>query len=103
MSPAFRYTREDGSVSVDYVTAVRASDPPADSVLWYIDNGGVGLEVLLQPGIDDMLEALRAKGLQPNRDYHWVHATEASHTEVAWAKRFPQALKRILEKPHVEQ
>lgn len=100
MSPAFRYTREDGSVSVDYVTTVRESEPPTDSVFWYVDNGGVGLEALLQPGIDDMLEVLRAKGLQPNRDYHWIHAPAARHTESAWAKRFPSALKQILGVAH---
>lgn len=96
MSPAFRYTRKDGTVSVDYVAKVRERDPPAGDVFWYVDNGGVGVDELLQPGIDGMLEALRAKGLKADLHYHWVQEPAARHTESAWAARFPAAIKQIL-------
>ncbi|MEM7317319.1 MAG: alpha/beta hydrolase-fold protein, partial [Planctomycetota bacterium] len=99
MSPAFRYSREDGTMTVDYVTAVQESAPPKAPTFFYIDNGGVGLEALLQPGIDAMLDALGDKGWRPKQDYDWKAFPEDKHNEAAWAKRFPNALKQMLDAP----
>jgi predicted alpha/beta superfamily hydrolase len=63
----------------------------------YIDNGGVGLETELQPGIDEMLAVLDHCGYQSERDYICVQAPDAEHNESAWAKRFPNALKLCLQ------
>jgi predicted alpha/beta superfamily hydrolase len=95
MSPAFKLARPDESLRLDYVAVVAATERPKDPVFIYLDNGGVGLEKNLQPGIDAMLEAMKNQGLQAGRDYHWVHAPEESHTEAAWAKRFPAAIQML--------
>ena len=97
MSPAFRFTRDDETVVVDYVAAIQKSERPANPIFIYIDNGGVGLEKKLQPGVDAMLEVLQAKGLKPVIHFKSVQAPDARHNEAAWAKRFPSALKSILD------
>ena len=65
---------------------------------FYIDNGGVGLEEQLQPGIDDMLKALEAKGYKKDKDFFWVLDQEARHFESDWAKRMPNAFQLIYTK-----
>ncbi|MCA9229459.1 MAG: hypothetical protein KDA57_02310 [Planctomycetales bacterium] len=96
MSPAFQAEKTDGTSATDYVATVSSSQRPSEPVYFYLDNGGIGLEQRLQPGIDQMLEALQAQGFRPDQDYHWMHAPQARHAESAWAKRFPQALKLLL-------
>ena len=96
MSPAFQFENRGGKRSIDYVKTVRESSRPSGKVYFYIDNGGIGLEENLQPGVDDMLAALKEKGFDEKKDYLWVHAPEARHTESAWAKRFPQAIQALM-------
>lgn len=93
MSPAFRIEPKDsGDTPIDYVTTVETSDLPRQPVFLYIDIGGVGLEANLQPGVDAMLTALKAKGLKEGSDFAYVRDPDAKHFEAAWAKRFPAAL-----------
>ena len=75
------------------------TEPGGDKrdVFFYVDNGGIGLEEKLQPGIDQMLAFWKKTGYQAGRDYVFVKDDEAEHTESAWASRFPQALQRSLE------
>lgn len=95
MSPAFR--NPDGfNYQFNYVTTVQNTESVPDNVFFYMDNGGVDLEALLQPGIDEMLLALDAKGFRLDTDFVFVKDPEATHNEAAWAKRFPDALKIIL-------
>lgn len=89
MSPAFKIA------SIDYVTPVLEKARPPHLRL-YIDNGGVGLEERLQPGVDAMLEALQTKGYRSPKEYWYVKDSNAQHQEAAWAKRFPQALVWLL-------
>lgn len=96
MSPAFQMKRADGTMAMDYVRTVQESKHPAESPFFYLDNGGVGLEATLQPGIDAMLDALQQKGYSPGKDYVWVHDAEGRHHESAWAARLPEALGAIL-------
>jgi predicted alpha/beta superfamily hydrolase len=98
MSPAFRVEKKDSDdAAIDYVTAVEKSDPPKRPVFFYIDIGGVGLEAKLQPGVDVMLTALKAKGLKEGSDYVYVRDPVAKHFEGAWAKRFPAALETMFD------
>lgn len=91
-SPAFRIEgRADWS---GYFTA--SADTPGD-VYFYLDNGGIGLEEQLQPGIDWMLGFMAQRGLVPRRDFEFVIDPDAAHGEPAWAERFPGALLRALE------
>ncbi|UCE20458.1 MAG: histidine kinase [Gemmatimonadota bacterium] len=81
MSPAFKFD------NVDYVTTVEKYKGPKKDMLVYIDNGGLGLEARLQPGIDDMIKMLEKKGYKENRDFYWFVDKTAEHNEAAWAKR----------------
>lgn len=59
----------------------------------YIDNGGVGLETELQPGIDEMIVALQNKGYKLGKDLLWHIDSNAVHSESSWAKRIWRPLK----------
>ncbi|MBF9251865.1 histidine kinase [Pontibacter sp. 172403-2] len=89
MSPAFKI--ED----IDYVDNVLAYQGKKKPLFFYIDNGGIALENKLQPGVDQMLAALKAKGYQEGKDFYWQKAPQARHSETAWAKRMPVALKLL--------
>lgn len=80
LSPAFKVVMD--AVKIDYVSVVSSSEDIRDINL-YIDNGTLDLEALLQPGIDDMLDALDAKGLF----YTWYLDDGAPHNEHAWSSR----------------
>ena len=72
---------------------LRAGDWPGDhSIRLYIDNGGLGLEKMLQPGCDVMLETLPSMGLTFGRDLFWQYDAEAEHSEAAWNARVDQPL-----------
>lgn len=93
MSPAFKSLSAGGW---DYTRIVRESNGKKKPVFFYIDNGGIGLDSQLQPGIDEMLTALKAKGYQEGKDFIFLHDPTAKHFEADWAKRFPNALKLVL-------
>ncbi|MBN1650757.1 MAG: hypothetical protein JW857_05485 [Bacteroidales bacterium] len=82
--------------NIDYVKNVREGGKP--DVVFYLDNGGVGLEEELQPGIDAMIEALKQKGYIENKDFFWVHDKNARHFESDWAKRMPHAFELMFSK-----
>jgi predicted alpha/beta superfamily hydrolase len=96
VSPAFKLEDNGRDIHFDYVQTVRNSPLPRIPLFFYIDNGGVGLEQVLQGGIDEMLAALQEKGLRPNRDYVSVRDQQARHSESDWARRLPQALRELL-------
>ena len=94
MSPAFKSPGTLPS-SWDYVSQVR-NERKREHVFVYIDNGGVGLDSQLQPGVDAMLETLKSAGYKEGQDFVFIKAPEAKHFEADWAKRFPDALKLTL-------
>lgn len=79
----------------DYVSFVETHPMPTRPFKVYIDNGGVGLEKRLQPGINEMLTLLEKKGLESQKEVYWFLDLPAQHNEAAWAKRMPQAIKFI--------
>jgi predicted alpha/beta superfamily hydrolase len=89
MSPAFKI------MDIDYVSIVLNTKEKKD-VFFYIDNGGVGLESQLQPGIDAMVSALKQKGYAEGKGYSYLVAPNAKHNEADWAKRFPRAVEACL-------
>ena len=93
MSPAFRSLSPGGW---DYTRVVQNSNGNKKNLFFYIDNGGIGLDSQLQPGIDEMLTALKAKGYAEGKNFVFVHDPTAKHFEADWAKRFPSALKFVL-------
>ncbi len=90
MSPAFQYK------TFDFVAPVRAYSGDLKPVRIYLDNGGVGLEKQLQPGLTEMYQALQKQGYRPGEDLLWVYAPGAEHFESAWAARMPVALKWLI-------
>lgn len=90
MSPAFKIQH------IDYVKEVQQYTGKKKDLFFYIDNGGIEMEERLQPGIDEMLAALKEKGYKEGKDFIWIKDKQAKHFETAWAKRMPVALKYIL-------
>ena len=84
--------------NIDYVQNVLDYNGDRKDLTFYIDNGGVGLEEQLQPGIDDMLKALETKGYEKDKDFFWVLDKEARHFESDWAKRMPKAFQLMYAK-----
>ncbi len=73
--------------TLDYVTPVRQDGKRQMPVKIYLDNGGVGVEEKLQPGIDEMLRTLKEIGYNADQDFYWFKDSTATHSESAWAKR----------------
>ncbi len=86
MSPAFKTNR------LDYVKNVTAYKGKKKPVYFYIDNGGVGLDAQLQPGVNAMLSALQKKGYKEGKNVKYVSDLKAGHSEASWCRRFPKAL-----------
>lgn len=86
-SPAFRIN------AIDYVSVVKEYNGAKKNILLYIDNGGVALEGLLQPGIDSMIEVLTKKGFVEENDLFVFIDEKAEHNEAAWAKRVWRPIK----------
>jgi len=93
MSPAFKSLSTGGW---DYTQTVRSSERPKAPIFLYLDNGTLGLDSQLQPGIDDMLAALKSKGYTDGKDFLFLRDPTAKHSEADWAKRFPNALMTVL-------
>ncbi len=93
MSPAFRSLSPGGW---DYTRVVQNSNGNKKNVFFYIDNGGIGLDSQLQPGINAMLTTLKSKGYEEGKEFVFVHDATAKHFEADWAKRFPRALVMVL-------
>lgn len=86
MSPAFKVNK------LDYVKTVLAYHGKKKPVSFYIDNGGVGLDSQLQPGVNAMLIALQKKGYAENKEIKYVNDKKANHSETSWGQRFPAAI-----------
>jgi len=67
---------------INYVEDVER-DSTRKNIELYIDNGTLDLEARLQPGIDEMMEALD-KNHYP---YTWFLDKGAIHNEIAWSRR----------------
>ena len=82
MSPAFAYA------GFNYPETLKDQGWSGHDLPLWLDNGTVGLEEQLQPGLDDMEALLEAVG-QP----HVVNVYEgAKHFESDWGARLPEAL-----------
>ncbi len=88
-SPAFKFE----NLNINYVDVVKNYKGKKRNLLFYIDNGGINLEIRLQPGIDEMIEALKEKDYIPEKDFYVTIDKDADHNEAAWAKRMWRPLK----------
>jgi predicted alpha/beta superfamily hydrolase len=80
-SPAFLFR------DFDYTKVIQDDKSQKKNLLIYIDNGGIGLETVLQPGVDKMIEVLKEKGYKEGKDFFIFIDKNAEHNEAAWAKR----------------
>jgi len=82
LSPAFRFDK------VDYTSFVRKTSGPGHNIRIYLDNGRTGLDSLLQPQLDEMVDVLTAKGFQLGQQLFVFIDPDGQHSEIYWAKRF---------------
>lgn len=92
LSPAFKIQ------NIDYVKNVLNYKGKHKDLFFYIDNGGIGLEEQLRPGIDQMLKALELRGYVLNKDVFLILDKDARHFESDWAKRMPTAFQLMYSK-----
>ena len=81
ISPAFYIE------NIDYLNTVKNYNGVKKQIKIYIDDGSIGLEKRLQPGIDSMLILLKQKNFDEGKDYIFYKAADAQHSEFYWAKR----------------
>ena len=87
ISPAFKINK------IDYIDNVEEFSGGKKTIRIYIDNGGIGLEEKLQPGIDEMVIALLNQGFILEEDLFVYYYKTARHSEQYWAERFWKPLK----------
>lgn len=87
-SPAFLYK------SYDYIQLVRNEKGIKKDITVYIDNGGKGLEQILQPGVEQMKDELIRKGYREGEDLMYMIFPDDEHSEPAWSRRlhFPMKM-----------
>ncbi|MCU7496169.1 MAG: histidine kinase [Ignavibacteria bacterium] len=81
LSPAFKIQE------LDYLPFIEAYTGPRKPLKIYIDNGGIGLEKRLLPGVEETVSLLKKKGYSEGRDLMFYYDKNAEHNEPAWAKR----------------
>jgi predicted alpha/beta superfamily hydrolase len=86
ISPAFKIDK------YDFVNNVVSDKGEKKKLKFYIDNGNDALDTKLQPGVDEMLNALIEKGFLEKQDYYFFKDLDGSHNESSWSKRFWRAL-----------
>ena len=86
VSPAFDIDR------YNYIPFVQHSDSQRKPIKIYIDNGGLGIDSLLQHGVDEMNSILKNKGYKKGINLYYKFYPEAYHSEKDWSARVWQIL-----------
>lgn len=94
-SPAFKYK------NYDYTEYIKNYNGPKKSISFYFYNGGIGLEKILQPGVDKMVEILKAKEFNIGKDLVVEIDSTAEHNENSWAKWIDKPLKLFFGKKKI--
>jgi len=81
VSPAFNIDR------YNYVSIAGKYSGYKKPLQIYIDNGGKGIDSLLQPGVDEMISVLESKGFEKGKDLFYEFYPDAAHSERDWAAR----------------
>ncbi len=82
LSPAFKINK------FDILKELKKYEDAKKDIMLYVDDGTVGLESELKPGIDETVNYLKTKGYQIT----YVLAQGAEHNEAAWSKRLDKPL-----------
>ena len=80
LSPAFKYN------GFDYTPEIEKLEKD-NGIKLYIDNGTVGLEEKLLPGVLEAKKKLLNLGFTEGKDFIFFIDKNATHNEAAWAKR----------------
>ena len=97
MSTAFKVGPGVDFDEFDFIPYFESTRDIKRDVFFYLYNGGVELDAILQPGNEEMLARLEEWGYQEGKDWVFKQDAEAKHFESAWAKDFPGALIRTLQ------
>ena len=82
ISPAFRFK------GVDYIATVKNTGRPEKDLQIYLDLGTVGLDSILTPQLNGIINALRDKGFRSEKQIFMYIDRNAEHSEKFWARRF---------------
>jgi predicted alpha/beta superfamily hydrolase len=91
-SPAFKYKEFDNTLNVTHY------EGPKKDLDFFIYNGGLGVDSILQEGVDLMITALLEQGFRKNENLFVKIDSSAGHSEKAWAKYTPDFLKAFYTK-----
>lgn len=86
ISPAFK-VRE-----FNYIPYVEEYTTNKKDLKLYIYNGGVGIDSVLQPGIDEMIYVLEGQGYILGEDIILKVYHEDEHNEASWSRKVPEQL-----------
>ncbi|MCX6150045.1 MAG: alpha/beta hydrolase-fold protein [Ignavibacteriales bacterium] len=76
----------------DYLPKVRDYNGESKPIKIFFYNGGINIEKIIQPGLDETIELLKQKGYRQNEDFEILVDKTADHNESAWAKILWQPL-----------
>jgi predicted alpha/beta superfamily hydrolase len=85
-SPAFKFDK------YNFVDNVIGDDGKKKNIQVYINNGDNELDSRLQPGVDEMIDALIKQGYIQGKDFYFSKNENSQHGERDWAKNFWRAL-----------
>jgi len=85
-SPAFKIAQ------YDFIDNVKSYKGELKDFKLFIHNGDNELDSRLQPGVDELLNALSEKGYEQPKDYYFYKGTNSQHSERDWAKNIWRAL-----------
>ena len=71
----------------DILSEVEKSEKPNKNLRFFFDMGDDALDTRLKPGTEKMISILEKKGFVRGKNLEWYFASNASHSEDAWAKR----------------
>ena len=81
LSPTFKVNK------FNYVDSVQNYNGTKKDLKLYIDNGEVGSENKLLPGVNEMISVLQEKGYKLGEDLIFFVDSNGIHSETSWAKR----------------
>ncbi len=81
LSPAFKVAE------FDYIPWIQKYTGKKKDIKIYVDNGGVGVEERLQPGIEETLAELEKRGYKEGKELSVYFDKDAEHNEAAWSNR----------------
>jgi predicted alpha/beta superfamily hydrolase len=90
-SPAFIVDGE--TTKINYVEKVREQGTMDTNRMVYIWNGGIGIDSMLDSGVQSMKTELEAQGFRHGHNLKVIIDALGEHTESHWRKEVPAALK----------